>query len=253
MKHAASSWLAEKRLKNFPCLAFILACRSKIHAASWIYLAPVFLCWTLLSWPAHSAAPSGIDIQIEVTTTAVRKINTEQIVVALIPKNRPKQLVMHKEIKQSNAQFRPFITVAQPASVVEFPNFDDFAHHVYSFSNALSFELPLYRGDQKQKLMPEKSGIVPIGCNIHDWMLGYIIIVDTPYYAFLKGNVAKFNNLQDGDYELAMWHPSMDDFWMQPLSISDSDSRFVIPLPVSLSPVSQPPTPDLEDMDEEDY
>lgn len=216
-----------------------------------IALAPLLLTvFCSLVW-ADEARPLDTDIQIEVITMASVKVNTEQIVVALVPNIKQPGEPVRSEVVQSNAQFRPFISVAQLGSVVAFPNHDAFAHHVYSFSKALSFELPLYAGDQHQELLLEKSGIVPLGCNIHDWMLGYLLVVDTPHFTFLKNNIAEFEQVPVGEYQLTLWHPSMDEFWEKPVSIAATDSRLAITLSVPLSPVNPLPTPNRDNLDED--
>ncbi len=57
------------------------------------------------------------------------------------------------------------------------------SHHVYSFSEAKTFELALYKGNAHPPLVFDRPGVVVLGCNIHDSMLGYILVVDTPHFA----------------------------------------------------------------------
>lgn len=200
-----------------------------------------------------NAASPNTDVQIKVGITTEGTINRDRIVVALVPEVRLSNSPARTEIAQSNAQFQPFVRIAQSGAIVDFPNKDKFAHHVYSFSKSMSFELPLYRGDQSQNLKLKNNGIVPIGCNIHDWMLGYIAIVDTPYFTFLSGDLATFNDIPTGNYQIMIWHPSMDDFWSTSASISPPESQITLALPVTLRPIAPLPTPSLEEVEEEDY
>ena len=62
------------------------------------------------------------------------------------------------------------------------PNRDNIRHHVYSFSPAKRFELPLYAGVPTQPVLFDKAGVVVLGCNIHDWMIGYIYVSDSPWF-----------------------------------------------------------------------
>lgn len=66
---------------------------------------------------------------------------------------------------------------------VTFPNRDNIRHHVYSFSSAKKFELPLYIGTPAAPVVFDKPGVVALGCNIHDWMLAYIYVLTTPHFA----------------------------------------------------------------------
>jgi hypothetical protein len=50
--------------------------------------------------------------------------------------------------------------------------------------------------------------VITLGCNIHDWMLGFILVVATPYFARTDaGGTARLRDLPAGAYELRAWHP----------------------------------------------
>jgi hypothetical protein len=91
---------------------------------------------------------------------------------------------------------------------VTFPNSDGVSHHVYSFSAAKEFELPLYKGDVYPPVVFEHSGVVVLGCNIHDGMLGYIVVVDTPHFALTnERGIALLDDVPTGDYAVSAWTP----------------------------------------------
>ncbi|TLX46848.1 methylamine utilization protein [Pseudoalteromonas phenolica] len=79
---------------------------------------------------------------------------------------------------QVNKAFLPHVLVVPKGAKVSFPNSDDIRHHVYSFSEAKTFELKLYHGQPKAPLDFSEPGIVVLGCNIHDSMVGYIYVYD---------------------------------------------------------------------------
>ena len=109
---------------------------------------------------------------------------------------------------QQEHRFVPHILVVQKGTSVEFPNHDDVSHHVYSFSAAKTFELPLYKGQVYSPVAFDEAGVVVLGCNIHDTMLGYIRIVDTPYFALTNDEgVARIDDVPTGDYSLEVWTP----------------------------------------------
>jgi len=110
-------------------------------------------------------------------------------------------------VEQKNKQFIPLVTVIQSGSNINFPNRDLVRHHVYSFSPAKTFELKLYSGIPASPVLFDKAGTVVLGCNIHDNMLAYIHIVDTPYFAKTDDNgKVKLNDLPNGQYQLKVWH-----------------------------------------------
>jgi plastocyanin len=109
---------------------------------------------------------------------------------------------------QHNLQFAPHLLVVQAGTSVTFPNTDVVSHHVYSFSDAKTFELALYKGNAYPPVTFERTGIVVLGCNIHDGMLGYIVVVATPHFAQTnEQGVALIEGVPNGDYVLAAWTP----------------------------------------------
>lgn len=118
-------------------------------------------------------------------------------------------LVTSKMIAQENRQFTPYIKIVQTGTAVSFPNRDTVSHHVYSFSKNKSFELPLYQPGASHSEIFDSAGLVTIGCNIHDWMLSYLMVVDTPFYGQLIGERVEINNVPVGAYRLSLWYPGL--------------------------------------------
>jgi plastocyanin len=112
---------------------------------------------------------------------------------------------------QIDTQFMPHILPVQKNTLVQFPNSDSIKHHVYSFSAAKTFELQLYKNLQADPLLFSKPGVVELGCNVHDWMLGYIFIVDTPYFAKTNGLGQVSIEVPIGEYEIKVWSPLIQD------------------------------------------
>ena len=149
------------------------------------------------------------------------------------------------QMLQANRQFDPFILPVPVGVPVEFPNRDDTAHHVYSFSPIGSFELPLYRGNASRPVIFDKPGVVPLGCNIHDWMIGYLYVVDTPWYAQLAHNSARFEDLPAGTWEIRIWHPAIDHLptpaWQ--VTVSGAGQSETLSLDFPFATVTQPDAP----------
>jgi plastocyanin len=111
-------------------------------------------------------------------------------------------------IEQVDREFVPYVTVVQAGTAVTFPNRDAILHHVYSFSPAKPFEIKLYTGKSPTEIVFDKAGTVTLGCNIHDWMSAYVLVVATPHFARADGKgVARIADLPAGSYELRAWHP----------------------------------------------
>ena len=114
-------------------------------------------------------------------------------------------------VDQVDKQFVPYVKPVFVGSTVRFPNSDNIRHQVYSFSPAKKFELPLYAGTNAPPVIFDKPGVVVLGCNIHDWMIGYIYVADTPFFAKTGPlGTASITDLPPGEYRVRIWHPSMD-------------------------------------------
>ncbi|TDF35039.1 methylamine utilization protein [Alteromonadaceae bacterium M269] len=112
---------------------------------------------------------------------------------------------------QINSQFVPHILVVQRDTLVDFPNSDSIKHHVYSFSPAKTFELQLYKDQQPEAVAFDKEGRVEMGCNVHDWMLGYIYVVDTPYFGKTDENGRITLDVPAGEYTVHVRNPRIKD------------------------------------------
>ena len=89
--------------------------------------------------------------------------------------------------------------------------------------------------------------MVVLGCNIHDWMLGYIYVTDDPRFGVsdAQGHV-RLDNLPAGAYHVTLWHPQLAD--MQPLdggTLNIPAAGLSHAVQLSLEPPSAdlPPTP----------
>jgi plastocyanin len=161
---------------------------------------------------------------------------------------RPTTAVMD----QQNKTFVPAVLAIPVGTPVTFPNRDNIRHHVYSFSAAKRFELPLYIGTPAAPVVFDKAGVVVLGCNIHDWMVGYIYVADTPYFAkTAEDGRARVADVPPGAYEARVWHPRMrgePDKTAKPVTIATGETAplaFVVALKPDRRP--SPPRPQYEE------
>lgn len=137
---------------------------------------------------------------------------------------------------QRNLAFVPRVLVVGVGTTVEFPNNDSVSHQVYSFSAAKRFQLPLYKGEVHPPITFDQPGLVVLGCNIHDGMVGYIYVTDAPYFGKTEaaGSV-QLRALSGGDYRVTVWSPFISD---PPASLIRSvhvDGNSPAPIRVQLS------------------
>jgi hypothetical protein len=114
-------------------------------------------------------------------------------------------------LDQIDKEFVPYVKAVLVGSPVFFPNKDNLRHHVYSFSPIKTFELPLYVGTPANPVVFDRPGVVTVGCNIHDWMIGHIYVAETPYFGTTgRDGKVTLEGLPPGLYAVRVWHPRMD-------------------------------------------
>lgn len=154
----------------------------------------------------------------------------------------PKSL-RQAEVEQKDIRFFPQVSVVQVGTPVLFPNHDRVRHHVYSFSPAKTFELKLYSGVPANPVVFDKVGTVVLGCNIHDQMVAYVQVVNTPYFGKTDmSGQARLEGLSGGKYVLKAWYFRMgpnEAAVAQPLTLAGADVQTVMKLNVKAVPVDQ--------------
>ncbi|MDP2005828.1 MAG: methylamine utilization protein [Rubrivivax sp.] len=128
------------------------------------------------------------------------------------------------EVAQVDRRFVPRVTVVTVGSSVAFPNRDTVRHHVYSLSPAKTFELKLYIGTPTHPVVFDKPGVAVLGCNIHDSMAAWVVVVETPHFALAgaDGSV-RLDKVPPGNYRLRSWHAGL------PPGTAASDEALVVP------------------------
>jgi len=115
------------------------------------------------------------------------------------------------EVGQFDRSFTPYISVMQLGNTVNFKNRDDITHHIYSPIGENKFSYKIKAGQSQMKSDFAQAGEVAMGCNIHDWMSGYLLIVDTPLFGTTnKNGIFNLAVEQAGEYQLIVWHPQLD-------------------------------------------
>lgn len=111
-------------------------------------------------------------------------------------------------IDQIDQQFVPEVLVVRVGTSVVFPNSDTVAHQVYSFSAPMRFALGLYRGRTHPPVVFGQPGLVVLGCNIHDQMIGYILVTEASHFGKTdaRGRL-QLANLPAASTRIAAWHP----------------------------------------------
>ncbi len=124
------------------------------------------------------------------------------------PAQAPIRFAWPYVMRQQNISFQPHVLIVPVGASVSFPNMDSVRHHVYSFSRPKRFELKLYGQEQARSVVFDKPGVVALGCNIHDSMSGFVVVVATPYAGKTDaaGRVA-IPDVPPGAVTMTVWSP----------------------------------------------
>lgn len=129
------------------------------------------------------------------------------------------------EIVQKDQEFSPFVTVIRKGTSIRLPNRDTVEHYVYSESPAKRFQLPLYAPKSAETIQFDQAGIVALGCNIHDWMLAYVVVVDTPWFERTPATgTGVLHDVPAGHYRAEVWHPRLRKTATRDLVVPSADA-----------------------------
>ena len=168
--------------------------------------APLLLtCLTTLA----SASAGAATLQVQTQDAAGKPLADAIVFLESAQAKAASKPLAAAEIAQVNKQFAPQVNVVTVGMPVSFPNRDTVRHHVYAFA-PVKFELKLYIGTPAAPVVFDKPGISVLGCNIHDTMAAWVVIVETPYFGRTAndGKLA-LNDVPPGTYRLRIWHQNL--------------------------------------------
>jgi plastocyanin len=192
-----------------------------------------------------TTAANAAALSVQVSDRSGKPLS--QAVVALEPLSgkAPAKPLGNIEIGQLKRQFVPQVMAVTTGTPVVFSNFDTVRHHVYSFSSTKTFELKLYAGVPNKPIVFDKPGISIVGCNIHDQMAAWIVVLDTSLHAVSGDNGrARIDGIAPGSYRLRAWHPglSLDAEWPSTtVRVDAADFEQSIVLGVTSNPLGVTP------------
>jgi plastocyanin len=159
---------------------------------------------------------SGLSLAKNISINILKTDDTpaKNVVVYITPLSHSQPLPdnMHPLIiAQNNKEFIPYITVMQKNQKITFKNQDDITHHIYSTSKNNRFDFKIKAGKKNSSIIFNSTGEVAMGCNRHDWMSGYLLVVDTPYYQKTDHNgQVSFNDVPPTQFQVTIWHPQLN-------------------------------------------
>jgi plastocyanin len=194
-----------------------------------------FVSFFMVSCAMCAGVAHASNISVQVVDQAGAPVQDAIVYAVPVSGRLPATRPAPAAIDQVKRRFVPMVSVVQTGASVTFPNKDNIEHDVYSFSPAKRFELNLYHGIPAKPVVFDKPGLVVMGCNIHDTMVAYLLIVDTPYFAKTDANgAATLASLPPDSYRLVAWHFRLTDANAQPAqqiaANGDASAKFVLQL-----------------------
>ena len=157
-----------------------------------------------------TAAATAANVNVVVTDAAGAPLADAVVMLEPTGAHLPVKPMQGAQIAQHDLQFDPQVSVVTVGTPVLFPNQDTVRHHVYSFSPAKTFQIKLYAGVPHTPIVFDKPGIAVLGCNIHDSMIAWVVVTDTPLWArSAAGGRARVADVPPGSYEMHVWHSSL--------------------------------------------
>jgi plastocyanin len=115
-------------------------------------------------------------------------------------------------MSQKNMVFNPHVLPVLKGTTVDFTNDDTVSHNVFAPPGAaVQFNLGLYGPGVKKTVTFDTLGEVPLLCVVHPDMLGYVIVLQNPYFAFTDaGGKFEIKNVPPGTYQLKVWDEKVE-------------------------------------------
>jgi plastocyanin len=197
--------------------------------------------WLMLLWLFMATPSLAYSLSVQVQTQDEKPLSNAVVyalpVTPIEPQPSPPRAVMDQKQKM----FVPHVLAVPVGSLVEFPNSDDVNHYVYSFSDAKKIQLKLFKRDQEtQRVLFDKAGLITLGCNIHDAMLGYIFVAPSPYVGVT--NIAGTTHIEItelGEFTLMLWHERINESaekLAKKITLTETQNTFQIDLTRPLKP-----------------
>jgi plastocyanin len=131
-----------------------------------------------------------------------------------------------KTITQRGKTFVPHVLAVTVGTKVSFRNEDPIFHNIFSLSKPNEFDTGLYKQGGSYTQTFKRPGVVQLLCNIHSSMLGFVYVVDSPWYTQAEGSGAfSIKGVPPGDYEVNLWHESATKTMTERISVGADGLR----------------------------
>jgi plastocyanin len=113
--------------------------------------------------------------------------------------------------EQKGCQYRPHVLALQANQKLQVVNSDDTTHNIHpNPSNNREWNMTQPHGMPMEQSFAREEIAIPIKCNVHPWMRGYIAVFKHPYFAVTdKDGAFELKDLPPGTYTITAWQEKL--------------------------------------------
>jgi len=118
-------------------------------------------------------------------------------------------------LDQEGCAFRPYLQIIPRGTKLTILNSDPILHNIHTYEligrvrkDLFNIAQPKFRPKVSQTVTTTRGNTIRVECDAHNWMLGWIYVVDNPYYAVVGEDGAfTLGDIPPGTYKVKAWHP----------------------------------------------
>jgi len=114
-------------------------------------------------------------------------------------------------VEQKGCMYQPHVLAVRANQPLELVNDDSTAHNIHPVpANNREWNKAEPPGSKMEEAFAREEVAIPVKCNVHPWMRGYIAVFKHPYFAVTgKDGAFDLSNLPPGTYTIKAWHEKL--------------------------------------------
>ena len=167
-------------------------------------LTALTLVGSQMALPSSVAADATGEISGKLTGN--KKYFRDAIVYVVKAPGQHKAPAKPVEMDQVNHKFIPGVLPVVRGATVRFLNADNEAHNVFSPDNE-KYDLGNWTKGEHRDYTFKKEGVYTQLCKLHPSMIGYVVVLQNPYFAQVDKSDGSFRirNVPAGKYQVKAW------------------------------------------------
>lgn len=113
--------------------------------------------------------------------------------------------------EQKGCQYKPHVLAMQANQKLEIVNSDETTHNIHPTpANNREWNMTQPHGAPLEQTFARQEIAIPVKCNVHPWMRGYIAVFKHPYFAVTdKDGAFELKDLPPGTYTITAWQEKL--------------------------------------------